>query len=98
MRYCILFSFFFVLNFAFSQNPVFSGYVTDSKTGEAIIGVNIMDLESRVGTSSNKFGFFTLNLKKDEIHRVQFSFVGYDTKIIDLQINKDKSLMVSLDF
>ena len=98
MRYCILFSFFFVLNFAFSQNPVFSGYVTDSKTGEAIIGVNIMDLESRVGTSSNKFGFFTLNLKKDEIHRVQFSFVGYDTKIIDLQINKDKLLMVSLDF
>lgn len=97
MRYCILFSFFFVLNSAFSQNPVLSGYVTDSKTGEAIIGANIIDLESRVGTSSNKFGFFTLNLKKDEIHRVQFSFVGYDAKVIDIQINKDKLLMVSLD-
>jgi len=97
MRYSILFSFFFVLNFVFSQNSVLSGYITDSKTGEAIIGANIMDLESSVGTSSNKFGFFTLNLKKNEIHQVKFSYVGYDTKVIDIQINKDKSLMVSLD-
>lgn len=98
MRYCILFSLFFVLSAVFSQNMVLSGYVTDNKTGEAIIGANIMELESRVGTSSNKFGFYTLNLKKDEIHRVQFSFVGYDTKIIDIQINKEKLLMVPLDF
>ena len=97
MKYYILFFFIVALNSAFAQNPVLSGYVTDSKTGEAIIGANIMDLESRVGTSSNKFGFFTLNLKKDKIHRVQFSFVGYDTKITEIQINKDKSLVVSLD-
>lgn len=98
MRYYILFSFFFVLSATFSQNTLLSGYVTDSKTGEAIIGVNIMDLESKVGSSSNKFGFFTLNLKKDEIHHVQFSYMGYDTKVIDIQINGDKLLMVSLDF
>lgn len=98
MRYCILFFCFFLLNYAFSQNSVLSGYVTDSKTGEAIIGANIMDLESRVGTSSNKFGFFTLNLKKDEIHQVQFSFVGYNTKKINIQIIKDTLMIVSLDF
>jgi len=98
MKYCILFFCFLVMNFAFSQNQVFSGYVTDSKTGEAIIGVNIMDLESKVGTSTNKFGFFTLNLKKDVIHPVQFSFVGYNTKTINFQTNKDSLLMVSLDF
>jgi hypothetical protein len=86
-----------VLNVAFSQNVVLSGYVTDDKTGEAIIGANILDMETGVGLSTNKFGFFTLKIKKAETHRVQFSFVGYRTKVMDIQINEDKLLMIALN-
>lgn len=96
MRYYILISFFFVLSSAFSQNSVLSGYVTDSETGEAMIGVNIINLDSRTGTSSNKFGFFTLSVKNTEINRIQFSFVGYETKVFNIQISKDTLMKVSL--
>lgn len=82
----------------FSQNSVLSGYITDSKTGEAIIGANITGQTSKVGTTSNKFGYFTLNLKKDVLYHLQFSYMGYETKVIDIQISEDKFLMVAITF
>src|ERR1035437_40774 len=77
-RYIFAFIFCTITLSVFSQKSVLSGYVVDKKSGEAIIGANILELATHIGTSTNKFGYFTLKLNKKEIHTLQFSFIGND--------------------
>src|ERR1035437_2039049 len=76
----------------FSQKSELSGYVVDKKSGEAIIGANTLELATHIGTSTNKFGYFTLKLNKKEILTLQFSFTGYDSKTISVHLNSDTIL------
>lgn len=82
---------------AFSQNVTLSGYVTNQNSGEAIIGANIIDINNQTGTASNKFGYFTLQVRKNESHNIRFSFVGYETKMIEIHVHADSLLTVRLN-
>lgn len=92
----LLFLMFFIASN--SQNLSLSGYITDTNTGEAIIGANILDFESNKGTSTNKFGYFTIQVKKNVLHNIRFSYVGYQPKIITYKFNKDSLLTIKLNF
>lgn len=69
----------------------FSGYVYDSNTGEALIGANVYDKESKKATSTNAFGFFSLSLKPGE-HTVVISYLSYES----MELNISKSQQISL--
>ena len=60
-----------------AQNRTLSGYITDFKTGEALIGVNVWAPELKWGTSSNNYGFYSLTLPKGT-HVVRLTYLGYD--------------------
>jgi hypothetical protein len=62
---------------AFAKNPTVSGYVTDAKTGERLIGATVVDLLSGAGTVTNVHGFYSLSLPYGEI-RLQAGYVGYE--------------------
>ena len=62
---------------AFAKNPTVSGYVTDAKTGERLIGATVVDLLSGAGTVTNVHGFYSLSLPSGEI-RLQAGYVGYE--------------------
>lgn len=79
-----------------SQNIIIKGYVNDFNTGETIIGVNIFDTISLTGTTTNKFGYFTLQVKSAETHTLRFSHVGYETKILTLKFDTDTILKIGL--
>ncbi|MFW5878142.1 MAG: TonB-dependent receptor, partial [bacterium] len=71
-----------------AQNRVISGHVSDSISGESLIGVNVYVPSGRYGTISNEFGFFSLKIP-ESTERLYFSFMGYRTD--SLLIEKKES-------
>jgi hypothetical protein len=61
------------------QRFTLSGYLRDSKSGEALISASIYDKNGTNGTFTNEYGFFSISLPKGNHHLV-FSFIGYQTK------------------
>ncbi len=72
-----------------------SGYITDSSSGEALIGTNIYVPALRAGSTTNNYGFYSLTIPAGD-HLVQYSYIGYETDetTLDLyrNINKDVEL------
>lgn len=72
-----------------------SGFITDSDTGEALINASIFNTNDYSGTISNNFGFYSYSLNK-ETHHLQFSYVGYDDFLLQINPNRDTSINIAL--
>lgn len=81
---------------ALSQNRyTLSGFIKDSLNGETLIGANITVEGKTKGISSNQFGFFSITL--DEGNYVFIcSFIGYQPKLISVNLDGNKQLTVNL--
>ena len=92
----LIFIFFGLLTFA--QKPTkytISGYVSDAKSGEALIGVKIFVPSINKGTISNNYGFYSLTLEEDT-YQIQFRSALFPTEIKEVQLTKD--IDYNLDF
>lgn len=72
-----------------------SGFVTDAHTGESLIGANIYLSSASTGASSNIYGFYSITLP-EKIYRPRFSFVGYQTRQIEVELTRDIQLNIAL--
>jgi hypothetical protein len=73
--------------FAFCFNSIFinaqekftlSGTITEEKSNETLIGVNIIFSEIQSGTTTNAYGFYSITLPKG-IYKVDISYLGFNT-------------------
>lgn len=68
----------------YAQERKVSGVVTDSETGETLIGVNVTDATNKsLGTVTDLDGKYSISLP-DTVKALSFSFVGYSTQVIDI--------------
>lgn len=65
------------ISFSFAQKFTISGFIRDSETGETLIGANIYDRNSKMGTSANNYGFYSLSLDSDSVD-LMVTFIGYE--------------------
>lgn len=72
-----------------------SGFVVDGSSGEPLPGVHVYEPARQAGTLTNRFGFFSLTLPPGAA-AVRFSFIGYETTIVRLDLTRDTSLTVPL--
>src|SRR3954454_19615867 len=72
-----------------------NGYIKDSLTGETLIGANINVKEAGRGTTSNQYGFFSLTLSKGN-YQLIVSYVGYDSKLIDINFEENQTINMLL--
>jgi hypothetical protein len=79
----------------YSQSSTVSGYIKDAGSGEALIGATCYIPELQNGVTSNQYGFYSLTLPKGA-YKISFSFVGYETQTINLDLKEDKILNVSM--
>lgn len=80
-----------------SQNKfTISGYVEDLASGEKLMAANVYDLNTKNGTSTNEYGFFSITLPSDSI-KLAVSFVGYTTYQYNFFLDKDINLNIKLD-
>lgn len=66
-----------------------TGYVTDSETGESLIGVTIFVVGSGTGTTTNNYGYYTLTLPDEGDHIIRYSYVGYRPTDVHLSASAD---------
>ena len=80
----------------FSQERfTLSGYVSDQRNGENIIGVNVYCKDLKKGVTSNTYGFYSLTLPKGE-YEISFSYIGYKTQ--DYKLNLDRNISKNISF
>lgn len=84
---------FFFLSFgsALAQEGTISGTVVDSTTSNTIPGVNVLVTETGTGTATNQNGEFTISGVPAGSQTVEFSFVGYRTKQVPVEVTANET-------
>ncbi|MDR1865875.1 MAG: TonB-dependent receptor [Bacteroidales bacterium] len=82
------------------QQPVrkhtISGYLRDSLTTENLIGATVHLPSGSLGTSSNRYGFYSLTLPEGEVEIV-YSHVGYATRVHSFTLRSDTVISLSMN-
>jgi hypothetical protein len=97
---CSLFCTFFLLSISWAQTtttPVtISGYVRETGSQEALIGVSVYLLGTSIGTITNTYGFYSLSVPRQNSAALQVSLVGYETDLHTISLRINTILNVSL--
>jgi hypothetical protein len=72
-----------------------SGFIEDGSSGESLIGATAAVPGTPWGAVTNAFGFYSLPLKRDK-YQLEYSYVGYEKKEIDLDLSTDEQRNVSI--
>lgn len=78
-----------------AQTVTVKGYVEEAGTGERLAFATVYDTLRQTGTSTNEFGFFSLPARAGLLV-LQFSYVGYASRTVQLDAMEDTVLVVSL--
>ncbi|TVR40348.1 MAG: TonB-dependent receptor [Bacteroidia bacterium] len=89
----------FLLLFIFYMQPTaaqtieITGTVTDDQTGETLPGVNVVEVDTQRGVTTDANGVFNISVASEE-SMLRFSFIGYLTE--QVQVNGRRIINVSL--
>jgi outer membrane cobalamin receptor len=72
-----------------------NGYVRDSTSSENLIGAAIYVPSSKLGTSANQYGFFSITLPEGEV-QLTFSYVGYLPQTRTFWLRSDTTFSIKL--
>jgi len=78
------------------RNYTLSGNIRDISNGEDLIGASISDNSSTRGAITNSYGFYSLSLPRGK-HTLTVSYLGFRRKEIEVELNSDLRLNVSLE-
>ncbi len=78
-----------------SQNVTISGYIEDQASGEKLLGANVFNGKTYQGTTTNNYGFYSFTQGTGEM-ALRYSFVGYQTIEINLDLSRDTTINVAL--
>lgn len=87
------------LPMAMAQNPskshTISGYVTDGKSQETLLGASVYDVSTMKGAVTNNFGYYTLKLAEGQVS-FRASFVGFEPYEADFRLKNDTVINIAL--
>ncbi len=92
----VLLFFLLLPSVVMAQRFSVSGYITDSESGESLIGANIYNLTTKEGSSSNTFGFYSLSPGTNSV-QLRYSFVGYKSEQISFTLSRDTIINIQLN-
>ncbi|WP_298239157.1 TonB-dependent receptor [uncultured Algibacter sp.] len=72
-----------------------SGTISEEKSNETLIGVNILFPEIQAGTTTNEYGFFSITLPKGT-YNISISYLGFNTINETIALTQDISRNFSL--
>ena len=73
-----------------------SGYVKEAISGESLLGVNIYLPNSKTGTVTNNYGFYSITLPAADSVGLVVSYVGFTPEIVKITLQKDTELNINL--
>ena len=92
----LIFIFIFLSSVLCAQNFTLSGQVSDSKTGEDLVGATVFISGTTNGVAANSYGFYSLTLPKGS-YTVIFKFLGYQEIEKVITLDKNTTLNIELN-
>ncbi|MCA9732129.1 MAG: TonB-dependent receptor [Deferribacteres bacterium] len=93
----ILVSFLFLFQVAFSQTGTLRGRVTDSETGEPLIGVNVVVKGTPRGAATDMEGYYTISKMDVGGYTLKFTMIGYEEKgVTDVFVRNQKTTFTNV--
>ena len=83
------------LSAVWAQSHTISGYVTDAKSQETLLGASVYDANTMKGSVTNNFGYYTLKLGDGPL-RLRASFVGYEPFEAVFELHGDTVINMAL--
>lgn len=83
-----LYIFLFALPLFAQEKFTLSGIITDSKNNETLIGVNINVVGTKIYTTTNEYGFYSITLPKGS-YQLNISYVGYDMLLQEIEFSQN---------
>jgi hypothetical protein len=80
-----------------SARVTVSGYVRESGSQEALIGVNVYLPGTTTGTTTNTYGFYSLTLPAQDSIKLAYSFVGYEmfARTVSLRADQTRNVLLT---
>ncbi len=75
---------------------VISGFVVDVESTESLVGATVHAPDIGIGTTTNRYGFFSLSVPADSVHLV-VSHVGYLPLTLNQTLTEDLRLNIELN-
>ncbi len=72
-----------------AQKATVAGHITDSETGEVLIGAHIYDTKTGLGTASNEYGYYSISLLSNRTYNLGCSYLGYNDTVLVISISDD---------
>ena len=98
-KYTFLLVFFMIIGAKQSlaqDSYIVNGIVTDSLSGESLIGVTVkFSNRTQNGTSTNAYGFFSYKLTSG-VYTMTVSYIGYRTLVSTITVESDKRMNLTL--
>lgn len=96
MRRLLVLGFILLSYGALAQTYTISGYITNTSTGERLIGANVYDANTYQGVATNSYGFYSLSSNTKTLH-FTVSYVGFTTYTSQLILNNDTLIDIRLE-
>ena len=78
------------------NNCLISGFLVDKKSSESIINGSVYVADIGIGTTSNNYGFFTIELPEGR-HHLKFNSLGYNSTDTIINISGSHNMIVRLE-
>ena len=75
--------------FALNAQTIVTGKITDSK-GEPLVGASVVVVGTSTGVSADLDGMYRLETSSKPPFKVEFSFIGYNSKVLDVTTGNSK--------
>ena len=75
--------------FAINAQTIVTGKITDSK-GEPLVGTSVVVVGTSTGVSADLDGMYRLETSSKPPFKVEFSFIGYNSKVLDVTTGNAK--------
>ncbi|MED5317012.1 MAG: TonB-dependent receptor [Candidatus Neomarinimicrobiota bacterium] len=85
-----------IFSFASGQNGIISGFVTDSSSGEALIGANVVLIESGKGMATEMNGYYIIQGVAEGTYTLMVSYVGFKTYRTPVSIAAGESKKINV--
>jgi hypothetical protein len=93
--FLFVFTFFALFTANAQSKSTLSGYVTDSKNGEALIGVKVYIPSTNQGAVTNNYGFYSLTVNSGK-YTIEFRSGLYPSESRDIDLTNDVRLDIEL--
>ena len=86
----------FILSILNGQTGIVSGFITDSASGESLIGANVFLQETGQGMATDINGYYIIQEITPGNYTIMVSYIGFDVSRQPLSIMEDQSVKINI--